>query len=170
MGRIGLHYDRRMTATNPCLWFDGRAEEAARFYVSLFPNSAIDEVVRAPGSYHAGEAGSVLAVRFNLSGVPYLALNAGPDFTFSEAISFQIDCADQEEVDHFWEGLVAGGGEHGRCGWLKDRFGLSWQVNPREMNKYIGGPDPDGAARAMAAMMKMGKLVVAELRAAYEGS
>jgi predicted 3-demethylubiquinone-9 3-methyltransferase (glyoxalase superfamily) len=170
MGRIGLHYDRRMTATNPCLWFDGRAEEAARFYVSLFPNSAIDEVVRAPGSYHAGEAGSVLAVRFNLSGVPYLALNAGPDFKFSEAISFQINCADQAEVDHYWEGLVAGGGEHGRCGWLKDRFGLSWQVNPREMNRYIGGQDPDGAARAMAAMMKMGKLVVAELRAAYEGS
>ena len=158
-----------MTTTNACLWFDGNAEEAAQLYVSLFPNSAIDEVVRTPGDYHAGTKGSVLAVRFNLSGVPYLGLNGGPQVKFTEAVSFQIDCADQAEVDHFWEGLVAGGGEHGRCGWLKDRFGLSWQVNPREMGQYIGGPDPEGAARAMAAMMKMDKLVVAELRAAYEG-
>ena len=158
-----------MTTTNACLWFDGNAEEAAQLYVSLFPDSSIDQVVRTPSDYHAGTKGSVLAVRFNLSGVPYLGLNGGPQFTFTEAISFQIDCANQAEVDHFWEGLVAGGGEHGRCGWLKDRFGVSWQVNPREMNQYIGGPDAEGAARAMAAMMKMDKLIVAELRAAYEG-
>ena len=111
----------------------------------------------------------MLAVRFNLSGAPFLALNGGPQFPFTEAVSFQIDCEDQAEVDHFWEGLVTGGGEHGQCGWLKDRFGLSWQVNPREMNRYLGGPDPAGAARAMQAMMGMKKLIVAQLKAAYEG-
>jgi predicted 3-demethylubiquinone-9 3-methyltransferase (glyoxalase superfamily) len=158
-----------MTTTNPCLWFDGSGEEAAQFYVSLFPNSSIDEVVRAPGGSDAGATERAQVVRFNLSGVPYLALNGGPQFKFTEAVSFQIHCADQAEVDHFWEGLVAGGGEHGRCGWLKDRFGLSWQVIPREMNDYLGGPDPVGSARAMQAMMGMNKLVVAELKAAYEG-
>ncbi len=158
-----------MTTMNPCLWFDGSGEEAAQFYVSLFPNSSIDEVVRAPGDSDAGATERAQVVRFNLSGVPYLALNGGPQFKFTEAVSFQIHCADQAEVDHFWEGLVAGGGEHGRCGWLKDRFGLSWQVIPREMNDYLGGPDPAGSARAMQAMMGMSKLVVAELKAAYEG-
>ena len=109
-------------------------------------------------------------IEFTLAGQRFQALSGGVKFEHSYAVSFSIDCADQAEVDHYWEGLVAGGGEHGRCGWLKDRFGLSWQVNPREMNQYIGGPNPEGAARAMAAMMKMEKLVVAELRAAYEGS
>ena len=158
-----------MPTINPCLWFDGTAEEAANMYVSIFPNSTIDEVVRTPGDYHAGTTGSVLAVRFTLDGAPFLALNGGPMYRFTPAISFQIDCADQAEVDRYWELLMAGG-EPGRCGWLVDRFGLSWQVNPREMNRYLGGPDSAGAARSQQAMMQMGKLVVEDLRRAYEGS
>ena len=157
-----------MASTNPCLWFDGTAEQAANLYVSVFPNSSIDEVVRTPSDYHAGTAGSVLAVRFTLNGAPFLALNGGPMYRFTPAVSFQIDCADQAEVDHYWAALTEGG-EPGQCGWLKDRFGLSWQVNPREMNLYLGGTDRAGAARAQQAMMKMGKLIVEDLRRAYEG-
>ncbi|MFZ9218901.1 MAG: VOC family protein [Candidatus Limnocylindrus sp.] len=157
-----------MANTNPCLWFDGTAEQAANLYVSVFPNSSIDEVVRTPGDYHAGTAGSVLAVRFTLNGAPFLALNGGPMYQFTPAVSFQIDCADQAEVDRYWAALTEGG-EPGQCGWLKDRFGLSWQVNPREMNLYLGGADRAGAARAQQAMMKMEKLIVEDLRRAYEG-
>jgi predicted 3-demethylubiquinone-9 3-methyltransferase (glyoxalase superfamily) len=154
----------------PCLWYDGAAEEAAKLYTSLFPDSHIDDVMRSPADNPSVNEGAALVVRFTIAGQPLLALNGGPQFKFTEALSLQIDCTDQSEVDHYWEGLVAGGGEHGQCGWLKDRFGLSWQVIPREMQQYLGGPDPDGARRAMQAMLEMEKLVIADLRKAYEGA
>ena len=154
----------------PCLWYDGVAEEAVKLYTSLFPESHIDDVMRSASDNPSVNEGAVLLVRFTLAGQPLLALNGGPQFRFTEAVSLQIDCADQDEVDHYWEGLIAGGGEHGQCGWLKDRFGLSWQVIPREMQQYLGGPNPDGARRAMQAMLEMQRLVVADLRKAYEGA
>jgi predicted 3-demethylubiquinone-9 3-methyltransferase (glyoxalase superfamily) len=159
-----------MPKMNPCLWFDGTAEDAANLYVGIFPNSRIDEVARTPGDYHAGTAGAVLAVRFTLDGAPFLALNGGPMYQFSPAISFQIECADQAEVDHYWDRLCADGGTPGRCGWLVDRYGVSWQVNPQQLGGYIGGPDSAGAARAQKAMMAMEKLVIEDLRRAYEGA
>ena len=159
-----------MSKITPCLWFDGRAEEAAEFYVSLFADSRIDEVTRAPGDNPSTAAGEVLLVQFTLAGRKYTGLNGGPRFPFTEAVSLQIDCEDQAEADRYWEALVAGGGEHSMCGWLKDRFGLSWQVIPREMGDYLGGADPEGAARAMAAMLQMQRLDVAKMREAYEGT
>ena len=111
----------------------------------------------------------VLTVEFTLAGSRFVGLNGGPQFPFTEAVSFEIDCADQAEVDRYWDALVEGGGEHGQCGWLKDRFGVSWQVVPRQMGDYVGGPDPTGSARAMQAMLRMGKLDVEALRRAYEG-
>jgi predicted 3-demethylubiquinone-9 3-methyltransferase (glyoxalase superfamily) len=158
-----------MPAITPNLWFDGQAEEAARFYTSLFPDSRIEDVSRAAADNPSTKAGDVLLVTFTLSGQRFVGINGGPQFPFSEAVSFQIDCADQAEVDRYWDALVEGGGEHGQCGWLKDRFGLSWQVVPREIGAYLAGPDPAGAARAMETMLGMQKLDVATLRAAYEG-
>ncbi len=157
-----------MPRITPCLWFDGQAEEAAAFYTSLFPDSRIDEVSRSPADNPSTSAGEVLLVFFTLSGQPFMAVNGGPQFPFTEAVSFQIDCADQAEVDRYWEALVEGGGSHGQCGWLKDRFGLSWQVVPKQIGDYLGGPDPAGAARAMEAMLQMQKLEIATLREAYE--
>lgn len=158
-----------MSKIAPCLWFDGQAEQAAEFYTSLFPDSRIDSVSRAPADNPSTPAGAVLFVSFTLAGQQYIAVNGGPQFPFSEAVSFQIDCADQAEVDRYWDALVQGGGEHSMCGWLKDRFGLSWQVIPRELGLFLGGPDPEGAARAMEAMLQMQKLDVSKLREAYEG-
>lgn len=157
-----------MSKITPNLWFDGRAEEAAQFYTSLFPDSRIDDVSRAPGDNPSTKAGEVLLVTFTLAGQRFVGINGGPQFPFTEAVSFQIDCEDQGEVDRYWDALVEDGGEHGQCGWLKDRFGMSWQVVPREIGSYLGGPDPAGAARAMEAMLKMQKLDVAKLREAYE--
>jgi predicted 3-demethylubiquinone-9 3-methyltransferase (glyoxalase superfamily) len=153
----------------PCLWFNGQAEEAAEFYTQIVPDSRIEKVVRSASDTPSGEKGSVLTVDFTLSGQQFVGLNGGPDFTFSEAISFVIDCADQAEVDRYWDALVEGGGEHGPCGWLKDRFGVSWQVVPRQLHEYIEGPDPAAAERAMKAMLQMSKLEVDRLREAYEG-
>lgn len=158
-----------MPKITPSLWFDGRAEEAATFYASIFPDSRIDAISRSPSDNPSTKAGDVLLVAFTVAGQPFVGINGGPQFPFTEAVSFQIDCADQAEVDHYWEALMEGGGEPGRCGWLKDRFGLSWQVVPREMGAYLGGPDAAGAARAMEAMLRMEKLDVAKLREAYEG-
>ena len=158
-----------MPKITPSLWFDGRAEEAATFYASIFPDSRIDAISRSPSDNPSTKAGDVLLVAFTVAGQPFVGINGGPQFPFTEAVSFQIDCADQAEVDRYWEALMEGGGEPGRCGWLKDRFGLSWQVVPREMGAYLGGPDAAGAARAMAAMLRMEKLDVAKLREAYEG-
>jgi len=158
-----------MSKITPSLWFDGNAEEAARFYTGLFPDSRIEAVSRAPADNPSTAAGEVLLVTFTLAGQRFTGINGGPQFRFTEAVSFEIDCADQAEVDRYWDALVEGDGEHGQCGWLKDRFGLSWQVVPRQLGDYVGGPDPAGAARAMGAMLRMQKLDVEALRAAYEG-
>jgi predicted 3-demethylubiquinone-9 3-methyltransferase (glyoxalase superfamily) len=151
----------------PNLWFDTEGEEAASFYTSVFKNSRIVNV-----AYYteAGPrpAGTVMTVEFELDGQRFVAINGGPEFTFSEAISLQIDCADQEEVDYYWEKLSEGG-EEGPCGWLKDRYGLSWQVVPTGMDEIFSDPDPERARRAMEAMFQMRKLDIATLRAAADG-
>ncbi|HEY5143440.1 MAG TPA: VOC family protein [Solirubrobacteraceae bacterium] len=151
----------------PNLWFDTEAEEAANFYISVFENSRIVNVARYT---EAGPrpAGTVMTVEFELDGQLFVGINGGPQFTFDEAVSFQVTCADQDEVDHYWERLTEGGSE-GRCGWLKDRFGLSWQVVPTGMAEVFGDPDPARAERGMQAMLKMRKLDVAALRAAADG-
>ena len=158
-----------MNKITPCLWFDGTAEEAAHFYTSLFPDSRITKVHRAAADNPSTGAGDVLTVDFVVAGQPFIGLNGGPDFRFNEAVSFSIDCADQAEVDRYWDALVEGGGEHSVCGWLKDRFGVSWQVVPHQLAEYFDGPDREGAARAMKAMLAMTKLDIDELRKAYEG-
>lgn len=157
-----------MDKLNPCLWFDTQAEEAAEFYTKVFPNSRIVEISRY-GENMMKPAGEVLTVAFDLNGQRFVALNGGPEFTFSEAISFQINCADQAEVDAYWEKLTDGG-EAGPCGWLKDRFGVSWQVVPTEMTELMQDPDPARAARATQAMLSMGKLDVAAIRRAADGA
>ena len=153
----------------PCLWFDGNAEEAANFYVTLLPDSRIDNVWRSPADTPSGPAGMVLTVDFTLGGQRFTGLNGGPDFKFNESVSFVIGCEDQAEVDRLWEALTADGGEPGPCGWLKDRYGLSWQIVPRALNEMLEDPDTDAARRAMEAMLKMGKLDVQELRRAFGG-
>jgi len=157
-----------MQKTRPCLWFDTQAEEAATFYTSLFENSEITEVSRY-GEAGPGLAGSVLTVTFTLDGDEFLALNGGPEFKFNEAVSFQINCDDQDEVDHFWNSL-SDGGEEGPCGWLKDKFGLSWQVVPTALPRLLSDPDPGRADRAMKAMLSMGKLDIAALEKAADGA
>ncbi|HET9858330.1 MAG TPA: VOC family protein [Nocardioidaceae bacterium] len=151
----------------PNLWFDTQAEEAAGFYTSVFKNSRIVSVARYPEG-GPGPAGTVMTVEWELDGQRFVGINGGPQFTFDEAVSFQIDCADQEEVDHYWAAL-SDGGEEGPCGWLKDRFGLSWQVVPRGMDELFSDPDPAKAQRAMQAMLQMSKLDIAGLRSAAEG-
>jgi len=155
-----------MAAITPCLWFDGQAEEAARLWTSIFPDSRIDRVNQSASDTPSGPKGTVLTVEFTLRGQPFVGLNGGPDFHFNEAISFVIDCQDQAEVDHYWDALTAGGGEPGPCGWLKDRFGVSWQVVPRRLNELIQSPDAAAAERAMQAMLSMSKIDVAELERA----
>jgi predicted 3-demethylubiquinone-9 3-methyltransferase (glyoxalase superfamily) len=153
-----------------CLWFDGNAREAATFYTSVFPDSSLGNNWIAPADTPGNEQGTEVVVDFTIFGQPFIALNGGPMFEFSEAISFQIPCADQTEIDHYWEILTADGGEPGRCGWLKDKFGVSWQVVCRQMEQYIGGSDPQGAAAATQAMMAMGKLDLDAMRVAYESA
>ena len=159
-----------MSKIAPCLWFDGEAEEAANFYVSLLPNSKIDTVQKNSIDSPAGKAGSVLLVEFTLAGQSFMALNGGTRFEYTHAVSFKIDCEDQAEVDRLWEALCADGGKAERCGWLKDRYGLYWQNVPTALPKYLGGRDRAGAARAMQAMLGMTKLDIAALKRAYEGS
>jgi predicted 3-demethylubiquinone-9 3-methyltransferase (glyoxalase superfamily) len=158
-----------MSKISPCLWFDGRAEEAAALYTSLFPDSRIERVNRSPGETPSGPEGMVLSVDFTLAGESYQALNGGPDFTFNEAISLSIDCEDQAEVNRYWDALIADGGEPSVCGWLKDRFGVSWQVVPRVLPEMLNSTDGPAAKRALEAMLEMTKLDVAKLREAYEG-
>ena len=158
-----------MSAITPCLWFDGQAEEAAKLWTSIFPDSRIDRVNQSASDTPSGAKGTVLTVEFTLRGQPFVGLNGGPDFHFNEAISFVVDCQDQAEVDRYWEALTAGGGEPGPCGWLKDRFGVSWQVVPRRLNELIQSPDSDGAERAMQAMLSRSKIDVAELERAFAG-
>lgn len=157
-----------MSRIAPCLWFDGEAEEAADFYVSLLPDSRIERVQRSAVDGPAGEAGTVLAVEFTLAGQRFLALNGGARFEYTRAVSFQIDCADQAEVDRLWGALAAGGAPE-RCGWIKDRYGVPWQIVPSALPEMLGDPDPAKAGRAMQAMLGMAKLDIAGLRAAYEG-
>ncbi|NJP53267.1 VOC family protein [Streptomyces sp. SBST2-5] len=151
-----------------CLWFDGQAEEAANFYVSVFKDSSLGDTLHHTES-SPGSEGNVLTVEFVLNGQRFVALNGGPDFQFSEAISFEIDCENQAEVDHYWDKLVEGGGEHGPCGWLKDRYGVSWQVTPIRLTEMLKDPDRTRADRVMKAMMQMHKLDIAELEKAYAG-
>jgi predicted 3-demethylubiquinone-9 3-methyltransferase (glyoxalase superfamily) len=153
----------------PVLWFDGDGEAAAEFYVSLLPDSRIDRVTRSPADYPSGKAGDVITVDFTLAGRRYQALNGGPAFPFTEAVSFMIHCKDQAEVDRLWDALIAGGGEAVQCGWLKDRWGLRWQICPEEMLEMLASPDRDGARRAFQAMMTMVKLDLAELKRAFDG-
>jgi predicted 3-demethylubiquinone-9 3-methyltransferase (glyoxalase superfamily) len=153
-----------MTKLTPCLWFDDQGEEAAAFYTSIFPNSRITEVAHyfeaGPGT-----AGAVMTVEFELDGQTFTALNGGPQFTFSEAISFQVDCKDQDEVDFYWSRLSEGGST-GPCGWLKDQFGVSWQIVPKVLTELLTDPDREKAERAMVAMLAMTKIDIAAIEAA----
>jgi len=156
-----------MDRITPCLWFDTEAEDAAQFYTSVFPSSRIVRVTHY-GSAGPRPEGMVMEVEFELDGRSLLALNGGPDFTFTEAISLQADCKDQAEVDRLWETLSEGG-EEGPCGWLKDRYGVSWQITPTVLYELIADPDPERAQRTIAAMLQMGKIDIAELERAANG-
>jgi predicted 3-demethylubiquinone-9 3-methyltransferase (glyoxalase superfamily) len=158
-----------MSKISPCLWFDGEAEEAASFYVSLLPNSKIETIQKNMADSPAGKAGTVLVVEFTLAGQRFMALNGGTRFEYTHAVSFKIDCEDQAEVDRLWEALCANGGQAERCGWLRDRYGVFWQIVPTALPKYLGGPDREGAKRALQAMLGMVKLDIEGLRRAYEG-
>ena len=158
-----------MSKISPCLWFDGEAEEAAKFYVSLLPDSRIDKIQKNPVDGPAGRAGTVLVVQFTLAGQEYMALNGGMRFEYTHAVSFKIDCEDQAEVDRLWDALSSNGGSVERCGWLRDRYGLSWQIVPSILPELLGRADRAGAQRAMQAMLQMVKLDIAELKKAYEG-
>ena len=157
-----------MQKITPCLWFDTQAEEAAELYTSVFDNSKILEVARH-GEAGPGPEGSAMVVRFALDGQEFVGLNGGPLFTFDEAVSFQIDCTDQAEVDYYWDRLSEGG-EEGQCGWLKDRFGLSWQVIPARLIELLGDPDPAVAERATRAMFEMRKIDIAAVEKAALGA
>ncbi|KAK4235401.1 3-demethylubiquinone-9 3-methyltransferase-domain-containing protein [Achaetomium macrosporum] len=156
-----------------CLWFDGQAEEAANFYTSIFPNSKITAIKRyleAGREIHGREPGSVMVVEFDLDGHHFVGLNGGPQFKFNEAVSFQIDCADQDEVDYYWSKLGEGGDPAKQeCGWIADKFGVSWQVVPKVLKEMISSEDKAAAERATMAMMKMNKMNIAELEAAFKG-
>jgi predicted 3-demethylubiquinone-9 3-methyltransferase (glyoxalase superfamily) len=157
----------------PCLWFDTQAEEAARFYTGIFKNSRIGTISRygeAGRDVHGGTPGKVMVVEFELNGQTFTALNGGPHFKFNEAVSFQIMCGTQEEVDHYWNKLSEGGDPKAQqCGWLKDKYGLSWQVVPTVLTQLMSDPDREKSGRAMEAMLKMKKLDIATLKRAYEG-
>lgn len=155
-----------MQKITPCLWFDNNAEEAVNHYLAIFKNSKINKVLHC-GDAGPGPKGSVLTIAFQLEGQDFIALNGGPIFKFNEAISLSVDCKSQIEVDDLWEKLSAGGQES-RCGWLKDKFGLSWQVVPSALVEMLQDPDPEKAKRVMAAMMKMGKIDIAKLKQAYD--
>ena len=152
-----------------CLWYDRDAEEAARFYASVFPDSKVNAVHRAPGDFPSGKKGDVLTVEFTVLGIPCLGLNGGPAFRHSEAFSFQVATADQAETDRYWNAIVDNGGEESACGWCKDRWGLSWQITPIALSQAITDPDPAAAKRAFDAMMTMGKIDVAKIEAAVRG-
>ena len=156
-----------MLTITPNLWFDGNALEAAQFYVSVFPQATITRVARYTEA-GPGEPGTVVTVDFELDGQPFTGINGGPHFHFDEAVSFALPCLDQEEADRYWDALTAGGGQESQCGWLTDRFGLSWQVYPRELTDLVSDPDPTRAAAATAAMLGMRRIDLAAVRAAAE--
>jgi 2-polyprenyl-6-hydroxyphenyl methylase/3-demethylubiquinone-9 3-methyltransferase len=152
-----------------CLWYDGDAEDAARFYAQVFPDSAVTAVHRAPGDYPSGKQGDVLTVEFTVLGIPCLGLNGGPAFKHCEAFSFQVATADQAETDRYWNAIIGNGGEASACGWCKDKWGLSWQITPVALTEAITDPDPAAAKRAFEAMMEMGKIDIAIIEAARRG-
>jgi predicted 3-demethylubiquinone-9 3-methyltransferase (glyoxalase superfamily) len=157
----------------PCLWFDNQAEEAAQFYTSIFPNSRIGAVARygeAGSDAHGQPSGRVMTVEFELDGMPFVALNGGPQFKFNEAVSLQVFCATQEEIDRYWDALIDESKGAGQCGWLKDKYGLSWQIVPRVIGELLGDQSSEAGQRAMEAMLKMTKLDIAQLRSAQEGN
>ena len=152
-----------------CLWFDGGAEDAAKFYAATFPDSKVGAVHRAPGDYPSGKEGDVITVDFTVCGIPCIGLNGGPEFKHSEAFSFQIQTEDQAETDRLWTAIVGNGGRESECGWCKDRWGLSWQITPRVLNEAFIGPDKAAAKRAFEAMMTMKKIDVAAIEKAVRG-
>ena len=151
-----------MKKITPFLWFDTQAEDAMKFYVSLFKNSKVHNISRGPN-------GRAFIVSFELDGQEFMGLNAGPEFKFNEAVSMYVNCEDQAEVDYFWNALTADGGEESMCGWLKDKYGLSWQIVPKQLRELMGDPDPEKSQRVMGAMLKMKKIIVADLQNAYDG-
>ncbi|MFN8411140.1 MAG: VOC family protein [Anaerolineales bacterium] len=151
-----------MSKVTPFLWFDTQAEEAMNFYVSLFKNSKVNNVSRGPD-------GKAFTVSFELDGQQFMGLNAGPHHKFNEAISLYVDCNDQDEVNDLWNKLIADGGEESQCGWLKDKYGLSWQIIPKQLGELMGSPDPEKSQRVMQAMLKMQKIIIADLQKAYDG-
>ena len=152
-----------------CLWYDGTALDAARFYAETFPDSAVGAVHRAPGDYPMGQEGDVLTVEFTVMGIPCIGLNGGPLFPHSEAFSFQVATDDQAETDCYWDAIIGNGGQASQCGWCKDRWGVSWQITPRALIAAISDPDPAAAQRAFATMMEMEKIDVAAIEAARRG-
>jgi predicted 3-demethylubiquinone-9 3-methyltransferase (glyoxalase superfamily) len=152
-----------------CLWFNGNAREAATFYTNHFPNSELADNWIAPTDTPGNKQGEEIVVNFKIFGQNFIGLNGGPQFPHSEAISFQIPCKDQVEIDKYWALLTADGGQESQCGWLKDKFGISWQITSPEMGKYLGGSDSEGAQRATKAMLEMKKIDLATMKAAYEG-
>ena len=159
----------KMAKNTICLWFDGTAVDAARFYAATFPDSSVAAVYRAPGDYPAGKQGDVLTVQFTVMGIPCLGLNGGPAFRHSEAFSFQVATANQAETDRYWHAIVDNGGEESACGWCRDKWGLSWQITPMALTEAIADPDPAAAKRAFDAMMTMRKIDIAAIEAARRG-
>jgi predicted 3-demethylubiquinone-9 3-methyltransferase (glyoxalase superfamily) len=157
-----------MQKISPFLWFDNEAEEAAKFYVSIFKNSQIGTITYY-GDAGPRPKGTLMTIEFQLEGQDFIALNGGPQFKFNEALSLSVDCSNQEEVDYFWEKLAADGGQPGPCGWLKDKYGLSWQINPTILGEMLQDKDPARAQRVMTAMMEMDKIDIAALKRAYDG-
>jgi predicted 3-demethylubiquinone-9 3-methyltransferase (glyoxalase superfamily) len=152
-----------------CLWFNGNAREAATFYTSIFPNSSLSDNWIAPTDTPGNQQGEEIVVNFRIFGQNFIGLNGGPQFPHSEAISFQIPCTNQTELDQYWKILTADGGQESQCGWLKDKFGISWQVTSPEMMKYLGGSDSEGSQRATKAMLGMKKIILEDMKKAYEG-
>lgn len=152
-----------------CLWYNGGAEEAARFYADTFPDSFVGAVYRAPGAYPSGKKGDVLTVEFTVMGIPCLGLNGGPEFPQSEAFSFQVTTTDQAETDHYWNSIVGNGGQESACGWCKDKWGVSWQITPLALTRAITDPDPAAAKRAFDAMLEMTKIDISNIEEALCG-
>ena len=164
-----MSFQASVAKNTVCLWYEGRAEEAARFYAETFPNSTVGAVHRAPAEFPDGKEGDVLTVSFTVMGIPCLGLNGGPDFQQSEAFSFQVSTENQEETDRYWNAIVGNGGQESNCGWCKDRWGLSWQFTPAALTEAISDPDPAAAKRAFEAMMTMTKIDIAAIEAARRG-